>query len=147
MSKQKTISPEDLVGLSPEEIAKKFQELQEANTNLETNLSSLATENKNLLKENKAVKNEAKAASKAAKPQEHTFEVDETDEDGQETGNVLTYKFVAPKFIVDRTEYSAADVVNSNAKDPMHKKHQEILAHLVEINSGIIELVAEKGGE
>jgi hypothetical protein len=141
MAKKKTFSPEELAKLTPEEIAKKLQELQDANASLEAEKNDLKTENKSLVKENKEALKAAKAAAKASKPKEYTFEVDETDEEGNDTGNVLTYRFVAPKFIVDRTEYHAADVVNS--KD---KKHQEILAHLVEINSGIIELVTE-GGE
>lgn len=116
--------------LTQEELAAKVAALEADKAALENEAVELDKKNKKLAAD---LKKTTKIAE--AKTEVHTFEVDETDEEGEPPGNVLKYKFVAPAFNVDRKEYTAAEA----------KEDAVICAHLVHIGSGIIELVEEGG--
>jgi hypothetical protein len=121
--KEETATQElDLTSLTPEQKDAKLQEL--------------LAHNAKLAEANKSLKEEVKKSASEKPAALPTFEVDETDEDGKETGEVATYRFAMPRFIVDRIEYTAAEAV----------KNEKICAHLVEIGSGIVEKI-EKGGK
>lgn len=122
--------------LTPEQMAAKLQELEAANAELEA--------------KNKKLSKQAKAASKdaeAVKPEDCTFEVEQTDEEGNETGNTLKYRFTLPQIEIDKVVYKAAELVAETKNAKLAKKNAEILSHLVDIGSGAIELVPEEGGE
>jgi hypothetical protein len=99
----------------------------------EQRIAELEAQNEALKGDLKKAK--AKSAKSAAedKPKELIFEVDEVDEDGNETGDVLKYRFTCPRFNIDNVEYTAEDVIKN--------ENEEVLAKLVAIKSGIIELV------
>jgi len=88
---------------------------------------------KNDLKKAKA--KAAKVASAEPAKRELVFAVDEVDEDGDETGNTLKYRFTCPRFNMDNVEYTAEEVVD--------QENHEVLAKLVAMKSGIIELVKD----
>jgi endonuclease III-like uncharacterized protein len=97
-------------------------------------LSQLKTENDTLKATNKSLKGDLKKAKETPKEKtkEAIFEVDGKDDDGKDA--VLKYRFTCPKFILDNVEYAAEQVVSD-------QKKSEVLAKLVAMNSGIIELV------
>jgi len=80
----------------------------------------------------------------AAKPKKLEFEVDEEDEEGEPTGEVLKYKVVVPLFDIDNVQYKATEVIDGYEAESKAKKpgqYSEVLAKLVQMNSGIIELI------
>jgi hypothetical protein len=99
----------------------------------EQRIAELEAQNEALKGDLKKAKAKAKTAAAEEKPKELIFEVDEVDDDGNETGEVLKYRFTCPRFNIDNVEYTAEEVIKS--------ENEEVIAKLVAIKSGIVELV------
>ena len=118
---------------------KKVQESAKEQTP-EQKIAELEAKNAQLASDLK--KSQKETAS--AKPKKLEFEVDEEDEEGEPTGDVLKYKVVVPLFDIDGVEYKAADVIDGYEAEIKADKpgvYCEVLSKLVQMNSGIIELI------
>lgn len=125
MAKKNTTPQDSAQALTPEE---KIKALEAANKQLEKDLKKAKKDSKE---------------PKAAKPKDLVFEVDELDEEGEETGEVLKYRFTVPRFNIDKVDYNSADVVEgAQSKDVKEsEKNLLVLSQLVDMNSGIIEQI------
>lgn len=90
----------------------------------EQKIAELEAANKKLSKD---LKNSQK--DKPANPRDVTFEIEEED------GSASNYCFTCMKFNMDNIEYDAKEVVDN--------EQAEVLAKLVQMNSGIIQLIED----
>jgi hypothetical protein len=80
----------------------------------------------------------------AAKPKKLEFEVDVEDKDGKPTGKVKRYKVVVPLFDIDNVQFKADEIIEGYEAEQAAEEsgpNSEALAKLVQMNSGIIELI------